>query len=381
MLVLGSLFALSAVAAPKKDLQELRGRIQSLQKKLDSAEASRSEAADALKQSEQAISDINRSLHGLALKQAAAKREINRLGRQKTRTEKDIQSQRERLGALLYQQYLHRDGDYLELLLNGRDPNRIARHMRYYGYVSRARTELIDGLNQDMRQLQQLAETARRKDAELAAIKNKQASQRAQLQQQRHARKQVLTHLSRQIQSQRKEIGRLRRDEKHLTALVERLSRLAAKKHGRAGVRNRQLPEAALAGIPFPKLKGRLHLPVVGELVNRFGSPRKDTGVPWKGLFIKARPGQPVKAIANGRVVFADWLRGFGNLIILDHGDGYMSLYADNESLYKQVGDEVRAGDTIATVGNSGGNPESGLYFELRFRSKPFDPLTWMTLK
>jgi murein hydrolase activator len=120
---------------------------------------------------------------------------------------------------------------------------------------------------------------------------------------------------------------------------------------------------------------------VRGELRNRFGSPREGSGLLWKGLFIAAPAGHEVKAIAAGRVVFADWLRGFGNLLIIDHGDGYMSLYGNNESLYKQVGTATRGGETVAVVGNSGGNTDSGLYFEIRHQGKAFDPLGWVNLK
>jgi septal ring factor EnvC (AmiA/AmiB activator) len=120
---------------------------------------------------------------------------------------------------------------------------------------------------------------------------------------------------------------------------------------------------------------------VRGELANHFGAPREDSGISWKGLFIRAQEGGEVRAVAGGRVVFADWLRGFGNLMIVDHGNGYMSLYGNNQALLKRVGDEVRAGDSIAAVGNSGGNQESGLYFELRHLSKPFDPLAWCVVK
>ena len=147
-------------------------------------------------------------------------------------------------------------------------------------------------------------------------------------------------------------------------------------------MRNDQLPDAtANSAASFRELKGRLKLPVIGELANRYGSPRADSGLSWKGLFIAARDGQEVRSVAPGRVVFADWLRGFGNLIILDHGGGYMSLYGNNDSLYREVGDEVKAGDPIATVGATGGNSQTGLYFELRFQGKPFDPLSWVTLK
>ena len=138
------------------------------------------------------------------------------------------------------------------------------------------------------------------------------------------------------------------------------------------------MPEQSTHSGAFEVLKGRLALPVRGELVNRFGSPRPDGGPAWKGVFIMARPGDEVRAIASGRVVFADWLRGFGNLLILDHGGAYMSLYGNNEALYGRVGDEIQAGATIATVGNSGGNADSGLYFELRHQGRPLDPLSWV---
>ena len=134
-------------------------------------------------------------------------------------------------------------------------------------------------------------------------------------------------------------------------------------------------------GMSFSSLRGHLNSPVRGELANRFGSPRADGGVTWKGLFIRAAGGESVKAIANGRVVFADWLRGFGNLMILDHGDSYMSLYGNNEAVHKRVGDVINAGETIATVGNSSGNSDTGLYFELRHQGKPFDPLNWVRIK
>jgi septal ring factor EnvC (AmiA/AmiB activator) len=137
------------------------------------------------------------------------------------------------------------------------------------------------------------------------------------------------------------------------------------------------LPSSSFGGVSFGELRGKLNLPVRGEITNRFGSAREDTGVTWKGLFIKSAEGNEVKSIANGRVVFADWMRGFGNLMIIDHGDGYMSLYGNNQALLRKMGDTVKGGDTIASVGNSGGNSTSGLYYELRNRSKPFDPMSW----
>ncbi|HRE85045.1 MAG TPA: peptidoglycan DD-metalloendopeptidase family protein, partial [Accumulibacter sp.] len=128
------------------------------------------------------------------------------------------------------------------------------------------------------------------------------------------------------------------------------------------------------------KMKGSLRLPTKGSVSNRFGSARQE-GSTWKGLFIRAGTGSDVRSIAAGRVVFAEWMRGFGNLLIVDHGSDYLSVYANNDSLLKQVGDDVRGGESIATVGNTGGNPESGLYFEIRHDGKPLDPLAWVNSK
>ncbi|MCE2946787.1 MAG: peptidoglycan DD-metalloendopeptidase family protein [Betaproteobacteria bacterium] len=143
------------------------------------------------------------------------------------------------------------------------------------------------------------------------------------------------------------------------------------------GPRTERIPEPGVPAGVFASLKGRLALPVAGEIANRFGQARADGGMQWRGITILARPGQEVRAVAPGRVVFADWLRGFGNLLIVDHGDGYMTLYGNNESLLRRVGDGVRGGDPVATVGASGGSAQAGLYFELRHQGRPLDPIGW----
>ena len=144
------------------------------------------------------------------------------------------------------------------------------------------------------------------------------------------------------------------------------------------GTRVEAVPDASFSSRPFAQLQGKLRLPVRGEVTNRFGAPREEPGSTWKGLFIRADGGAPVHAVADGRVVYAEWLRGFGNLLILDHGKGYMSLYAQGEALARKVGEVVRAGDPVAQAGASGGQAETGLYFELRRDGKPFDPMRWV---
>jgi septal ring factor EnvC (AmiA/AmiB activator) len=201
------------------------------------------------------------------------------------------------------------------------------------------------------------------------------------LQEKKRERQQTLVKISKQLRGQRREIHRLQQDENRLAQLVEKITQMLAQPKSKSLFRNNKLPDNRFDGKPFAQLKGKLAIPVKGDITNRFGASRPDSTVLWKGIFVRATSGQNVKTIAAGRVVFADWLRGFGNLLIVDHGNGYMSLYGNNETLYKQVGDELRGGDTIATVGNSGGNEDSGLYFELRLESKPLDPFKWLAVK
>lgn len=386
-----------AVGGPKKELNQLRGRIDALQKQLAQSEGSRSEAADALRESERAISSTNRRIFELGGRQKAVQEQLAQLERQRAELNRSVDRQRNLLARQLYQRYLAGEPEPLRLLLDHQDPNDLARQMHYLGYVYRARARTIEQLRQDMGRLEELAQRSAERSQALAALQAQQQQQRHELEEQKRERAAVLAKVSEDVDRQRKEIGRLKRDEQRLTRLVEQLAKeLARKKAARrapkpagktAGpLRNEAVPETGELALgdakgAFRDLKGHMRLPVAGELSNRFGGPREGGGVAWKGLFIRAKTGEEVHAVAPGRVVFSDWLRGFGNLIILDHDGGFMSLYANNEAVYREVGDAVRTGDPIASVGSSGGSPETGLYFELRYQGRPFDPLSWVSLK
>lgn len=392
LLLAGSATALAAPSpkAANEELQQLRSRIDALKQELSAAEESKSEAADALKASERAISDANRKLAELNDRASEGNLQLAELRRLSDQNAEAARRQQALQGEWLYQRYVSGVPEALKLLLSGENPARIGRELYYYGHVLQARGEHIAKLRESLAQLRDLEARTQEKMAELNAIAAEQEAQRRRLQQEKQARSKVLTRISRDIQRQRREIGTLRRDENRLTKLIERLNRIIAKtpapKAPRAIVqaprlRNDRLPAKMTDAGPFESLKGHLALPVRGELVNRYGSPRSDGGLTWRGLFIAARAGEEVRAVAPGRVVFADWLRGFGNLLILDHGDGYMSLYGYNETLYKQVGQSIAGGDVVAAVGNSGGSADSGLYFEMRHQGKPFDPLTWVNVR
>lgn len=382
ILLLASPAALAADAGAKeRELRELRGRIEALQKNLADTEESKNEAADALRESERAISEANRTLRELASQSQEINGRLAELGAESRRRDEALKAQQTLLAQLLYQRYVGGQSEPLKLLLNREDPNETARRMHYFGYISRARAELIAELRESLAQLTRIAQEAERKAAELAAVTTESRAQRGLLEREKRARNQVLARLSRDIQRQRREIGTLKRDEGRLARLVESLAKLVARSKAAPRSRNQRIPQPSTEDSPFLELKGRLALPVRGELVNRFGGQRADGGVVWKGLFIAARAGEAVRAIADGRVVYADWLRGFGNLLIVDHGDAYMSLYGNNEALYKRVGDPIRGGEPVAAVGASGGNADSGLYFELRHQGKPLDPLDWVDIR
>lgn len=381
-----------AVAAPnaaeaRRELGQLRARIEALQKQLASSETSRNEAADALRESERAISEANRELAELAAQSREVSRSIAELRRESDKVSESLRTQQKRLAGMLFDQYISGQAEPLRLILSGENPNDAARQLHYLTYVSRARADSIRDLRAGLTRLSELAAQAQAKAAELAAIAAGQTAQKQRLEREKRQHAEVLARFARDIQKQRRDIGALKRNETRLTNLIEQLSRIIARTPPRSPAsrrpaapreRNERVPEPSAFSGAFAQLRGQLALPVRGELANRFGSQRSDGGVTWKGLFIAASPSEPVKAVAAGRVVYADWLRGFGNLMIVDHGDSYMSLYGYNETLYKRVGEEIAAGDTIAAVGSSGGSGESGLYFELRYRGQPFDPLGWI---
>ncbi|MFZ1766572.1 MAG: peptidoglycan DD-metalloendopeptidase family protein [Candidatus Nitrotoga sp.] len=368
----------STHALQQEELDNLRKHISVLQKELEKTSESQSEATDELRESERAISNSKRKLAELSLQHRAADQTLEKLRQQAQQLETNIQNQQAMLSKLLYQQYLGGKQEYFKLLLNNHDPDQAAREMRYYEYITRGRSTWLNMLRVNLAQLNEVVQQTQQKSGEITALQAEENAQQKILEKDRLARQQVISQFAQQLKQQRHEIGRLQRDENRLSQLIAKLSKMLTRQKDKGVFNNDKLPDNRFDGKPFEQLKGKLTLPVMGEVVNKFGSARPDSTVLWRGLMLRAANGQPVKSVAAGRVVFADWLRGFGNLLIIDHGKGYMSLYGNNETLYKQVGDILRGGDTVAAVGNSGGNEDSGVYFELRHRGEPIDPLKWI---
>lgn len=402
------------IADKKEDLKELRGRIDSLRKELSASEESRADAADQLKQAERQISEAQRKLLDLQKNQTRLQNTLQDLSRQSREQESTLAQQQSQLERLLYRQYLQGSPDALQLLLNGDDPNQLARDLYYLSAIARTRTELLGDIRNTLKKQKALTEDAKSRAAELAEVEEQQQAQHAELLQQKAERQKILNQIASKVRSQKQEIGALQRDEKRMSNLVERLTKiLAAQAEAKAkneakaraealakaqkpatrttpagtrekpepvpsGPENQHLPSATSGN--FARLKGQLRLPARGQIIGRFGAPREGSST-WKGLFIRAGEGSEVKAVANGQVVYAEWMRGFGNLLIVDHGSGYLTVYGNNTSLLKQVGDRVQGGEAVSTVGNSGGNQDSGLYFELRHQGQALDPMKWVSLK
>lgn len=402
-------FAAKKIDVAKEDLSDLHEKIQALKKELDSNQAAHKDASDELKSSETAISSANKKLHDINQQQKQNKNTLNTLKKQSLNLNENLGQQQQQLSKLLRQQYMHGGQSYSQLILQNKNPSEIARDVKYFSYIAKEHAKVIDNMQGSLIKVKALNKKTAATLQEVADLKAKQEAEKKELEQQKQQKSKVVKTLSKQISAQRSEIDKLKRDEKSLSNLVERLAKIIpktmpkkTKKIAKKKQRNieNNAPEVppqtiekneetptnaysgdAYSGSNFSALKGKLRLPVRGDVTNRFGAARADTGVSWKGLFIKAAEGNDVKSVADGRVVFADWMRGFGNMIIVDHGSGYMSLYGNNQAVLKSVGEVVNAGDSIASVGNSGGNESNGLYYELRRQSKPFDPMSWSVIR
>jgi len=400
---------LAAQAAPARpdnaaaELKAVHGQIEKLKKELAANESQKSEAADALKESELAISEANRTLASLNEARAATAEELAELESALASTQASIARSRERLLVLLRTRYKAGEIEAWRLLLNQQDPNVVSRELAYYRYLAQAQQALAQRLQGELAKLDELAAAVRRKHEQLERIAREKHEHKQKLQSQKQQKQALLSKLDQKIGAQRNQIQKLAADEKRLSSLIERLEALARRqaadrqkararqeqqareaqtKSGKAVReapvrRNESLPDEAQSAAAFAALKGKLRLPARGEIVGRFGAARNEA-TNWKGVFIKSPEGQPIKAVASGRVIYADWLRGFGNILIVDHGGGYISLYSACESVLRNVGDPVKAGETIATTGNTGGMGDSGVYFEIRQNGKPLDPMGWV---
>ena len=378
-LTLAALAAAGSVAAQQpreEDLRELRARIDRLNEELAASEGARAEAADELRESETAISEANRRLAELALERERVRGEAARIAADVARLRADLDRRQATLGQVLYARYAQGERSFPRTLLSG-DPHAIGRRLVYESHLARAQGDLISRARDDLARLAALQAAAREQAAALASVETRARAERDTLRAKAAERREVLARIGDRARKARTDLATAQRNEARLARLVEELAR-AVRPPPRAGAARPDPGAGAPAIGAFGGLKGRLRAPVQGELSARFGAQMQAASPSPKGVFFRASEGSGVRSVAGGRVVFADWMRGYGNLLIVDHGDDYLSIYGNNEAVLKRVGDAVHAGDVVATVGASGGNESAGLYFELRHQGKAFDPVPWM---
>ncbi|MGD7034209.1 murein hydrolase activator EnvC family protein [Methylotuvimicrobium buryatense] len=299
--------------------------------------------------------------------------------REKTRLlQLEIAEQNEGLRHQVKAAYAMGRKEKLKLMLNQEDPALSSRIMVYYEYLNKARLEKLARIGQAVMDINEL-ERENLKESQLLeqTLQLKKTEQEA-LDRSRLQRKELLTRLEKDYSSSKLRLSQLREGEARLQNLVNGLQQAAIKQPfepepGKPVIKQQELVDWPVK--PFASSQGDLPWPVKGQLVKKFGSPR--LGSRWDGVLIGAGEGTEIRAVSAGKIVFADWLRGYGLLTIIDHGNGYMTLYAFNQSLYKSVGDRVAPGDVIASVGKSGGRSKAGLYFGIRKNGKPVDPVRW----
>ncbi len=252
----------------------------------------------------------------------------------------------------------------LKLLLSPEDPASLGRLMVYYQYFNDNRLTRIESVEEHLRELSAIADQTRQETARLQRLENERAAELASLEQARNERAEVVAALNARIASSSQDIERLQAEETALVTLIKELSEALA-----------EFPVASQE--PFGQLKGKLAWPVAGRKLAGYGQSRAGPRLKWNGVLIGADSGTPVRAIAHGRVAFSDWLSGLGLIVIIDHGDNYLSLYAHNGTLTREAGDWINAGDVVATVGDTGGQARAALYFEMRRNKKPMNPGPW----
>jgi septal ring factor EnvC (AmiA/AmiB activator) len=346
-------------------LQAVRKEIKAVEQKLARQTTERDDSARALRAAETDIAAAIRKLAAVRTGLRAQEREQRTLADQTARASARLDAERAELGRQVRAAYMSGREEVLELLLSQDSPATLGRMLVYYDYFNRARGLRIAAINGEVEKLDGLRADGDRLRGELAALEAAQAAEVASLERSRDERRALLAKLDAGIGDTSSAIAKLRTEEKRLGDLVKQLAQATA-----------GFPVDT--GQPFARLKGKLAWPVRGRITGDYGQPRAGGPVKWNGVLLEAGQGTPVRAVYHGRVAFADWLPGLGLLIIVDHGGGYLSLYAHNEALLKESGDAVATGEAIAQVGDSGGQARPGLYFEIRQNGEPVNPHAWV---
>lgn len=395
-------------ADARKQIEAARQDVAELQKLLKQIEQEKSAVQKQLQTTESEMGQLEKQVDSLQQEIDRSEAELERLNDEKATLEGARVEQQRLIGIQARAAYQSGRQEYLKLLLNQQNPEKFSRTLTYYDYLSKARFEQLESFNETLRQLAGVEAGIEKQQATLAEQQDGLKQRRAQLAEVREERQLALAKLDKDLSSRDQKLKARKQEQAQLERVLKTIEETLARQ-AREAERARQLalaqarereqeqarqqqggrPSTATSGPivssaggnfggPFANAKGKLPWPVDGRLVARYGTPRGgDARTKWDGVLIGADMGTQVRAVHGGRVVFADWLRGAGLLVILDHGNGYLSLYGHNQSLLRDAGDIVKAGDPIATVGTSGGQDAAALYFAIRQQGRPSDPAQW----
>ena len=372
ILFLALLPVIPAQAEQSVSQVEIEARLKALDKEisnyketLDSTQGQKSEIEATLERNEQGINKLINEIDTIEKELDTTNDKVSSL----TEKQKELLTVKSEQQYYIEQQvraaYEIGSQEYLKILLNQEDPNEIARMLTYYDYFNQARSRQIESYNLTLLDLDRVTQELAEETVVLESQRRALGAQQKSLANVQKEKQMTLKALINQISTTGSALLKLEQDRGRLEQLLDKLEESLA---------NLDAPRNAQ---PFAGMQGKLLLPVEGRISHRFGNHRNQGKLRWHGIFIDAAEGESVYAVHYGRVVFSDWLRGFGLLMIVSHGEGYMSLYGHNQALFRETGDWVSAGEVIAAVGDSGGQDKTGLYFEIRIDGKPNNPQNW----
>ena len=350
----------------KEELENLRQRMSELRQSIDEKQEEKNSATKFLKEIEVRIGERAYVLKKINRHLRKKKRELKKVKKQHRETLNKLASQRNILSEQIRSSYMIGRQEYLKLLLNQENPAAIGRTLTYYDYFHKARSYHIDEAVVTIEKLNRLTLQVKTKTEELKVSRKQQQDEKQKLEDDFIDRRVIIQKMEDEIAKQGNRMKTFVANEQVLQELLKEIHNIMPSMLTEIDKRE-----------TFAKRRGQLKWPVKGKVKQLFGKSRQAANLKWNGVLIPSREGKDVKAISHGRVAYADWLRGYGMLVIIDHGDGYMTLYGYNQALYKETGDWVEEGDVIATVGRSGGQLKSALYFEVRVKGQPSNPIKW----
>ncbi len=350
----------------EQELEEVREKISDLKKSMDKSARDRDRLTADLQSAEVGIAEKRLRLKDLERERAWSAKRLGELDAAIAQREAELAREADHLSAQVRAAYMSGDQEKIKLLLNQRDPAMLGRMMAYYNYFNDYRADNITTVTARIRELAEMHSEVAAEEARLADLARTRAAELEKLAAAQQERQALLTALKDRMAAEGREIEHLAAQEKDLARLIAELTSILS-------------DYPITSEEPFSEHRGRLTWPVAGTLLRDFGQPRVGGELKWNGVVLAAPHGREVRSVYHGRVAFADWLAGMGLLVIVDHGEGYMTLYGYNETILKNAGDWVAPGDVIATVGDSGGQSEAGLYFEIRRGTRPLNPRRWVT--